>query len=297
MSTGIVFPGMGPSGYAELGKFVAANPYARRLRRTADQVLGYALMDRFRQAASDYSEYSQIAFLVSCLAYSEQAAEAVDMPPAACTGPSFGGKAAAAYSGALSIAESILLTARLVRCEEEYFRAAHQDVVTQSVARLPGPALAEILDAMTQRHEWAEISCYIDEDFHMVSLAESSLDRFSKEVRAAGGLPVYVMRPPMHSSAFGALRRKIEDEVLGDFPIRDPLIPIVADQDGSLVTTAAGVRAMLLDSFVRPVRWLDVMKAMQSLGITKLYISGPDSLFGRVRCTTQNFAVTAGRKQ
>jgi [acyl-carrier-protein] S-malonyltransferase len=291
VSTGIVFPGMGPSGYAELGKFVATNPYARRLRRIADQVLGYPLMDRYREAIADYSEYSQIAFLVSCLAHSELAAEVVDMPPAVCTGPSFGEKSAVAYSGALSIAETILLTARLVRCEEEYFQGAHQDVVTQSVARLPGDRLAEIRDAMTRRHEWSEISCHIDEDFQMVSLGESSLDRFIKDVRSAGGLPLYAMRPPMHSSAFGVLRRKIEDEVLGDFPIRDPRIPVVADQDGSVVTTAAGVRAMLLDSFVRPVRWPDVVKTMQGLGITTLYISGPDSLFGRVRCTTQNFAV------
>lgn len=286
---------MGPSGYAELGKFVAANPCARRIRRIADQVLGYPLMDRYREAISDYSEYSQIAFLVSCLAHSEQAAEAVHMPPAACTGPSFGEKAATAYSGALSIAETILLTARLARCEEEYFQGAHQDVVTQSVARLPGERLAEIRDGMTSRHEWSEVSCHIDEDFHMVSLGESSLDRFIQQVRAAGGLPLYAMRPPMHSSAFGALRRKIEDEVLGDFPIQDPHIPIIADQDGSLVTTAGGVRAMLLDSFVRPVRWPDVVRTMQGLGITTLYISGPDSLFGRVRCTTRNFAVAATR--
>jgi [acyl-carrier-protein] S-malonyltransferase len=284
---------MGPSAYADLGKFVAANPYARRLRRIADQVLGYPLMDRYREAEADYSEYSQIAFLVSCLAYAEQAADTFDMESAVCAGPSFGGKAAAAYSEALPIAETMLLTARIARCEEEYFAAAHRDVLTQSVARLPGPDLAELLDAMARRKEWCEISCHIDEDFHMVSLREASLGRFVKDVRAAGGLPLYAMRPPMHSSVFGDLRRRIEDDVLGDFAFRDPRVPIIADQDGSLVTTAGGVRAMLLDSFVRPVRWPDVVRAMRGLGITGLYISGPDSLFSRVRCTTNNFALLA----
>jgi [acyl-carrier-protein] S-malonyltransferase len=293
VSTGIVFPGMGPSGYTELGQFVAANPYARPLRRTADQVLGYPLMDRYRAAGMDYSEYSQVAFLISCLAYIDQVSDKFDTPPVACTGPSFGEKAAIAYSGALSLAETILLTARLARCEEEYFKVAHQDVVTQSVARTPRPVLDEILDAMAQRHEWFDISCHIDEDFYMVSMRASSLDRFMKEVRAAGGLPLYAMRPPMHSAAFDALRGKAEDEVLKDLPLSDPRIPIIADQDGSVVTTADGVRAMLLDSFVRPVRWPEVVKTMRGLGITKLYVSGPDSLFGRVRCTTQNFDVVA----
>lgn len=293
MSEGIVFPGMGPSSYADLGKFMVADPCARRLRRVADDVLGYSLMDLYREVSTDYSEYSQIAFLISCLALIDQANDTLDIEPAACTGPSFGGKVAVAYSGALSLSETILLTARLARCEEEYFRAEHQDVVTQSIARTPGPALRRILDAMAERHEWYEISCHIDEDFFMVSMRAADLDRFLSEVRAAGGLPLYAMRPPMHSSVFGSLRRKVEDEVLGDFPLGDPCLPIVADQDGSVVVTAAGVRAMLLDSFVRPVRWPEAVQSMKGLGITKIYIPGPDSLFGRVRCTIQNFEVVS----
>jgi [acyl-carrier-protein] S-malonyltransferase len=95
----------------------------------------------------------------------------------------------------------------------------------------------------------------------------------------------------MHSSVFGPLRRKFEDEVLGDLPLSDPCLPIVTDQDGSVVVTAEGVRAMLLDGFVRPVRWPEAVQSMKDLGITKIYISGPDSLFGRVPCTTNNFDV------
>ena len=291
MSTAIIFPGMGPLGYDDLGRFIATNACARRLRRTADAVLGYPLMDLYRAAGSDYSEYSQIAFLISCLALIELARDTLDTGPVACAGPSFGGKTAVAYSGVLPAEDAILLAARLARCEQEYFATEHQDVVTQSVARTPGPVLAEILAAMAERDEWYDISCHIDEDFYMVSLREASRDRFLKEVRAAGGLPLYAMRPPMHSPAFAALRRKAEDEVLGDLPLSDPSLPIIADHDGSIVTTGEGVRAMLLDSFVRAVRWPQVVDSMRELDVTKVYIPGPDSLFGRVRCTTRHFAV------
>jgi len=293
VSTGIIFPGMGPWGYGDLGKFIAVNPHARKLRRIADGVLGYSLIDAYRTAESDYSECAQVAFLISCLALIEQAGDRLEAEPVACAGPSFGGKTAMAYSGALSPAETILLTARLARCEEEYFRTEYQDVVTQSVARTPEPALRAILESMTQRHEWFDISGQIDEDFFMVSMRTSSLELFLKEVRAAGGLPLYAMQPPMHSSAFGALRAKVDEEVLGDFTIGDPRLPIVADQDGSIINTAHGVRTMLLDGFVRAVRWPRVVRAMQELGIAKVYVPGPDGLFGRVRCTTSSFAVTA----
>lgn len=291
MGTGIVFPGMGPAGYAELGRFLVTDPCARRLRRTADEVLGYALMDRYRNSGADYSEYSQVAFLICCIALSERADEISSSKSLACAGPSFGVKTAITYSGVLSFAETVLLTARLARCEEEYFRTEHRDVVTQSVARTPWPVLRDILGAMTGRREWHDISCHIDEDFYMVSMRTSSLDRFQQEVRAAGGLPLYSMWPPMHSAAFAPLRTKAEDEVLGDFCFRDPCLPIIADHDGSLVRTAASARGMLLDGFVRPVRWPDVVQSMKSAGITKIYISGPDSLFGRVRCTTRNLDV------
>lgn len=282
---------MGPWGHDDMGKFVATNPYARRLRRIADSILGYPLMDSYRVAGADYSEPAQIAFLISCLALIEQAHDTLDTEPVACTGPSFGAKAAVAYSGVLPVDETILLVARLARCEEEYFKTEHQDVITQSIARTPSTALQEILDSMAERNEWHDISCHIDEDFYMVSMREASRDLFVKAVRAAGGLPLYAMRPPMHSSAFGALRRKAEDEILGDLPFSDPRLPIIADHDGSVVTTADGVRAMLLDSFVRAVRWPQVVHSMRELDVTKVYIPGPDRLFGRVHCTTQNFVV------
>jgi [acyl-carrier-protein] S-malonyltransferase len=288
---GMIFPGMGPTGYADLGKFIVTDRHARRLRRIADDVLGYPLLDRYRDAEADYSEHSQIAFLISCLALLEQAAEVLDSEMVACAGASFGAKTAAVYAGSLPFEEAVLLTVRLARCEEEYFRVHHQDVLTQSVARLPGQVLLEILGAMTARGEWHDISCRIDEDFFMVSMRESSLDFFLRQARAAGGLPLYAMRPPMHSAAFVQLRRKAEDEVLGDFSFRDPLLPVIADHDGSVVDTAAGLRAMLLDGIVRPVHWPEVVGALKEFGVERVYIPGPDSLFGRVRCTTENFEV------
>jgi [acyl-carrier-protein] S-malonyltransferase len=139
MSAGIVFPGMRPSGHADLGKFIVTDPCARRLRRVADDVLGYPLMDWYREAESNYSEYSQVAFLITCFALAERACVHLDAEPAACAGPSFGGKAALAYAGVLSFSDVTLLVSQLARCEEEYFRGEHQDVVTQSVARTPEP--------------------------------------------------------------------------------------------------------------------------------------------------------------
>jgi [acyl-carrier-protein] S-malonyltransferase len=282
---------MGPTQFADIAKFLLINPFARQLMASADDVLGYSLVDRWRATEGDYSEFAQVAFLVTCLAMAQWAEETLGACPQVCTGPSFGGKAAAVYSGALSFTDAVSLTARLARCEEDYFSREHSDVVTHSFTRTPPALLSEILGELDLLGEPYEISCYVDDDFYMMSLREERLDWFQRRLCSAGGLPLYTMRPPMHSAAFGPLRDRVEREIFSGLRFAEPHIPVVADQNGAVLTTGGEVRAMLLDGFVCPVRWPDVVAALRRLGVGTVYVAGPDSMFGRVGCTTRNFEV------
>ena len=293
MDTAIVFPGMGPSRFQDVAKFMLVNPLARRLVAEADEALGYCLFDRYRDDDADYSEYAQVAFLVTCLAMAQWAEKTHGARPQVCAGPSFGAKAAAVYSGALAFPDAVRMTARMARCEQEYFAGRHTDVVTHSFTRVPAQRLAEVLGELDDRGEWYELSCHIDEDFHMVSLREGSLDWFQRRLRALGGFPLYTMRPPMHCAAFGELRDQVEQEIIGVLDFAEPRIPVIADQDGAVRDTADGVRGMLLDGIVAPVRWPQVVATLQRLGVATLYVAGQDSIFGRVGCTTRSFDVVA----
>ncbi|QFZ21572.1 ACP S-malonyltransferase [Saccharothrix syringae] len=290
MSTAVAFPGMGPTRFADVAKFMLVNPFARELLATADDVLGYDLFAALRGSSSDYAEAAQVAFLVNSLALARWAEHEFDLEPRYCTGASFGGKAAAVHSGALSAEDGIRLTADLVRVETEYFASRHSDVVTLSFARTPAAELSAVLDELA---DWHEVSCYVDEDFYMVSLKRDRLEWMQKRLKAAGGLPLYEMDPPMHVSAFADLRDRIERELFAGLAFRDPVTPVVADQDGTVRTTAAGVRAILLDGVVRPVRWPEVVRSLRANGVTRLCVAGQDALFGRVPCTTNNFKVVA----
>ncbi|WP_405162773.1 hypothetical protein OG203_41975 [Nocardia sp. NBC_01499] len=289
----IVFPGMGPTAFGDVAKFMVVNSYARKLLAEADAVLGYSLLDRYRETPGDYTEFAQVAFLVNCLALAEWAADSLDAEAELCVGPSFGGKAAAVHVGSLSFAEAVWMTARLARCLDEYFAVEHRDVVTQSFARTPEHVLTEALAELDREGEWYELSCYVDHDFHLVTLHEDSAERLRARLRSVGGLPLYAMRPPMHASVFGPLRDRVEDEVFSQLAFADPSIPVVADQDGSIVRTGAQIRDMLLDGFVRPVHWPQVLNTLSSKGIGTLLVAGQDSMFSRVGCTTRNFEVVA----
>lgn len=292
MTTAIVFPGMNPCEFASVAKFMLVNRYARELLDEANDALGYHLFDSYRDSEGDYSEYAQVAFLVNCLALARWADQTQGVRPILCAGPSFGSKAAAVYSGALDFAGAIRMTAELTRLETEYFSKEQPGVVTMSFTRAPEERLTEILAELDEAGEWYEISCYVDTDFWMVTLHEARTDWLARRLRAIGSLPLYVMDPPLHASTFKPLRDRVEAELFASLDFADPDIPVVADQDGTIRDTAAGVRAMLLDGIHRPVRWPAVVETLQRFGVQTVSVCGPDRLWGRVGATTRNFAAT-----
>jgi [acyl-carrier-protein] S-malonyltransferase len=267
------------------------NPIAHRLVAEADDALGYSLIDRYHEDESEFSEHARVTFLVSSLALAYWAESALGVKPGACVGPSFGGTPAAVYSGALGFADAVRLTARWGHRLENYFAHEHSDVVTQSIARLPADKLALVLAELAAQDEWHEIACYVDEDFFMLSLREHKLDWLKARLSSLGALPLYTMRPPMHSSSFWRLREDIESTLFAELTFTDPRIPVISDHDSAQLQTGEEVRTMLLDGIVRPVRWPQALDTIKRLGVAELYISGPDALWGRVRCATDNFEV------
>ncbi|AKL64828.1 acyl transferase [Streptomyces sp. Mg1] len=292
--TAIVFPGMGPASFAEVGKFLMLDPYARVRLAEADEALGYSVFDRFRDAEEDYSVDFQIAFLVNSMALADRAVDTLGVSPTVCAGPSFGQRATAAFVGSLSFPDVVRLTAELVRCEEEFFSSgAYADVVTHCFVRTPQDRLDEILAGFDDRGAWYDFSGHLDAGFHMLSVREKDLDALTAGISAAGGYSMYSMRPPVHAAAFSALRRKAEEEIFGAYEPGAPALPVVSDHDGSVVRDAAGMRAMMLDTFDRPIHWPGMVESLKGLGVGTLYVTGPDSLFHRLDVTKANFEVVA----
>ncbi|MFD6040225.1 ACP S-malonyltransferase [Streptomyces koyangensis] len=271
---------------------------ARRLVADADRVLGYSLLDRYREAEARgdqgaFPEPARISFLVGCLALAKWTVAEHGVRPAVCAGASFGGTAAAVQAGALGFADAVRMTAEWGRRADAYFAREHRDVVTQSFARVPAGQLAEIRAELDARGEWNEVACQVDHDFHLLSVREGVLDWLQGRLRATGGLPLYVMRPPMHSPAFRAFREEMAAEVAAGVAFSDPLVPLVSDHDGSLVETAAGVEALLLDAATRPVRWPAVVDTLRALDVRRVHVTGQDALWGRVEIMTGAFDIVA----
>ncbi|MEU4222408.1 ACP S-malonyltransferase [Actinoplanes sp. NPDC026623] len=284
---------MGPSSFTDVGRYMVLDRYARARLAEAADVLGYDLLDRFYDSTDEYSTYHQLAFVVNSTALADRAEGELGERPDICAGPSFGQKAAAAYAGALSFADVLRLTAEWAELEQDYFRTAHRDVVTQTVTRVPEEPFAEFLAGLTDRGEYHDLSGRLDDGFLMVSVRESVLDELKAAVAAMGGYSMHAMRPPVHAAAFGALRLRAELEVLDHYEVGAPGVTLVDDSDGSIVRTAEDMRAMLLSTFDRPIDWPAVTGTLRGLGVDRLLITGPDNLFGRIGRTRKNFDVVA----
>lgn len=288
--TALIFPGMGPTRFTDIAKFLLVDRRARALMAVADDVLGYSVFDRCQDDGDDdYTEQRQVAFLVTCLAMAYWAEGALGVKADYCTGPSFGAKAAAVYCGALDIADGVRITAELARCERDYFAEHHSDVVTFSFVRASPQLLDDLTEQLREWDEPHEVSCYFDGDFYMLTLREGRLDWLAQQLRSRGAMPLYSMRPPMHAAAFAPLRDRVERDILSQVDFAAPLLPVVADQDGTVLTTGEQIRQLLLDGIVHAVRWPHVVSSLQSLGVRRVYVAGPDAILGRVRATTAAF--------
>jgi [acyl-carrier-protein] S-malonyltransferase len=171
-----------------------------------------------------------------------------------------------------------------------YFAVSHTDIVTHSFVRVSEETLDSVL---AELEDWHEVSCRVDADFFLVSLRDSWVQWLKSRLASVGGLSLYTMRPPMHTSLFGELRSRVDSEVFGQLGWADPMVPVVADQDGSVRSTGQGVRDMLLDGFVKAVQWPAVVGTLRREGVGTVYVSGVDGMFGRVPCTTRNFVTVA----
>ncbi|MCX2953661.1 ACP S-malonyltransferase [Lentzea sp. NEAU-D7] len=293
--TAVVFPGMGPSKFGDVGRFMTVSPFARRRLAEADAALGYSLLDELRSGPDEYSAAQQIGFLVNSVAMADWMEKSLGFRPDMCVGSSFGERAAVAYSGAMPFGEVVRLTAELARCELDYFQAEQRELVSQLVVRTPQERLDDVLATMSRDGEWHEISGYFDHDVHLVTMHEDHLEAFKRKISDCGGYSLTTMRPAAHARVLAPLRARMREEVFTKFSFTATKTPIISDQDGSLVSEGTEVGAMLDASTVNPVHWGHIHDRLVNEGLTRICVAGPDFLLHRLKLLKKNFeVVTAG---
>jgi [acyl-carrier-protein] S-malonyltransferase len=115
----------------------------------------------------------------------------------------------------------------------------------------------------------------------VISGAKAAVDLASTEVKTRGARRAVPL--PVSAPFHCALMQPAQDEVarvLGSIMIHEPKIPVAANVTGSMVSTAAEAKDVLIRQVTGAVRWIDCVKALQAAGAELFVEVGP----GKVLC-------------
>jgi [acyl-carrier-protein] S-malonyltransferase len=278
-NTAFVFPGQG-SQYAGMGRDVAeAYPAARRVFDDIDAALGFSISDLCFNGPEEQlrlTENTQPAILAVSSAIhavlEERGATRRDLV----AGHSLGEYSAIVSVGGLTPAEA----AKIVHQRGRFMQEA-VPVGTGGMAALIGPTVEEAQAICAEAAEGDVLSVANINAPGQVVIAgtKSAIDRAivvakSRGVRRALPLPVSA---PFHCALMKPAEERLEP-ILRDAAFKDLWLSLISNVDASPIGTAHAVRNALVRQVVSPVRWVETIQHMVSMGVRRVVEIGPGNV-------------------
>ena len=277
-----VFPGQG-SQYVGMGKALAEeSPAAAAVFAEADAALGEPLSTLAwsgQSADLDLTVNAQPALLATSIAYlraldERLAAEgAGPLAPSFYAGHSMGQYSAMVAAGVISVADGVRLArerGRQMQASGQGRNGAMAAIIGLDDERLPelrAAGAAAGIFTIANRNSPGQV---------VVSGERAAVDAAVTAAKGLGArravtLPVSVAaHSPLMSEAAAAMRA-----ALAAVPFRDPVAPLLANADGSPLTTGEACRAELVDHLTTGVDWVAAVRAMSAAGVTVFVEVGP----------------------
>src|SRR5438132_2222531 len=284
-NTAFVFPGQG-SQYAGMGRDVAEKyPPARRGFDEIDKSLGFSISKLCFEGPDDQlklTQNTQPAILAVSSAIhavlEEQGATRRDLV----AGHSLGEYSAIVSVGGLTPPEA----AKIVHLRGKFMQEA-VPVGSGAMAALIGPSVEQAREICDEAANGEVVSVANINAPGQIVIAgtKAAVDRAieiakRKGVRRALLLPVSA---PFHSALMKPAEEKLRP-ILEAAPIKDLWVALVSNVDASPIGTATAVRNALLRQVASPVRWVESVQKMTSMGVRRFVEIGPGNvLTGLIR--------------
>ena len=278
-NTAFVFPGQG-SQYAGMGKDVAEKyPAARRVFDHVDAALGYSISQLCFEGPEEQlrlTQNTQPAILAVSSAIhavlEEHGAARRDLV----AGHSLGEYSAIVSVGGLTPAEA----AKIVHLRGTFMQEA-VPVGTGGMAALIGPSVedAQAICAEAAEGEVVSVANINAPGQIVIAGTKAGIDRAiavakSRGVRRALPLPVSA---PFHCELMKPAEEKLRP-VLDEAHFKDLWVALISNVDASPIGTATAVRNALLRQVASPVRWVESVQRMVSMGVKRFVEVGPGNV-------------------
>ncbi len=285
--TAFVFPGQG-SQYAGMGKDVAEKyPVARRVFDDIDAALGFSISQLCFEGPEDQlklTENTQPAILAVSAAIHAVLEDLGATRRDIVAGHSLGEYSAIVSVGGLTPAEA----GKIVNLRGRFMQEA-VPVGTGAMAALIGPSVEDARAICEEAAQGDVVSVANINAPGQIVIAgtKAGIDRAidvakKRGVRRALPLPVSA---PFHCDLMKPAEERLKP-ILEEAPFKDLWCSLVSNVDASPIGTATAVRNALVRQVVSPVRWVESVQKMISMGVRRFVEIGPKNvlagLIGRI---------------
>ncbi len=276
-----VFPGQG-SQFVGMGREVyEMSPAARAVFERADQVLGFPVAELCFTGPADKlndTQYAQPAILTTSIACLEALQERMrqtgrDLRPHYMAGHSLGEYTALVAAGSLSFEDGLKLVwerGRLMKEEGERSPGGMAAVIG-----LPQDRLERVVEQA--RSEGLVVIANSNSPIQTVISGEiaallKAMDLAKKEgaARVARLAVSIASHSPLMQQAGTQLA-----QIIQNIRLADPLVPLVANITGQVLTTAEDIKRELSEQLCKPVAWVASVREMLNQGVTTFVEIGP----------------------
>jgi len=278
-NTAFVFPGQG-SQSAGMGKDVAAAfPAARRVFDDIDAALGFSISQLCFEGPDEQlklTENTQPAILAVSSAIHAVLEERGATRRDVVAGHSLGEYSAIVSVGGLTAADA----AQLVRMRGRFMQEA-TPVGSGGMAALIGPSVEEVTSICEEAAQGEVVSIANINAPGQIVIAgtKAGVDRAIVVAKARGvrrALPLPVSAP-FHCALMKPAEERLKP-LLDDAPFKDLWMSLVSNVDASPIGTATAVRNALVRQVASPVRWVESVQKMVSMGVRRFVEIGPGAV-------------------
>jgi [acyl-carrier-protein] S-malonyltransferase len=278
-NTAFVFPGQG-SQYAGMGKDVFdAYPVARRVFQEIDDALGFSISQLCFSGPEDQlklTENTQPAILAVSAAI-----HAVLEDLGATRRDIVAGHSLGEYSAIVSVGGLTAPQAAVIVHQRGKFMQDAVPVGTGAMAALIGPTVDEARAICEEAAQGEVVSVANINAPGQIVIAgtKAGVERAievakSRDVRRALVLPVSA---PFHCDLMKPAEDRLKP-VLDEAHFKDLWVSLVSNVDASPIGTATAIRNALVRQVVSPVRWVESVQKMASMGVRRFVEIGPGSV-------------------
>ena len=244
----------------------------------ASEVLGEDIAKLVREGPKDQLELTtntQPVMLTAGVACYRAWLAQTGRVPALVAGHSLGEYTALVAAGALSFADAL----PLVRFRAQVMQEA-VPVGTGAMAAVLGMDASAVRDAcaeiMSEGTDVVEAVNFNDPKQTVIAGTKAGVDRACEVLKARGAkraMPLAVSAP-FHSSLMKPAAERLKAR-LDATPFVRPLIAVINNVDVAVNTEPAAIREALYRQAFGPVRWVELIQAMRSSGVTRILECGP----------------------